>query len=85
MDIGKLTALAVDRAHRSGKPLMLSDGSGLYLRKQTKGGASWTLRHRFGGQDHWLTLGNFPDMSGLPTSTACTLPAAETGRIATLH
>ena len=63
MDIGKLTALAVDRAHRGGRPLMLSDGGGLYLRKQTKGGASWTLRYRFGGQDHWLTLGNFPDMS----------------------
>jgi integrase len=63
MDIGKLTALAVDRAHRSGKPLMLSDGGGLYLRKQTKGGASWTMRYRFAGQEHWLALGNYPDMS----------------------
>jgi Arm DNA-binding domain len=35
----------------------------LYLRKQTRDGASWTLRYRFVGKEHWLTLGNFPDMS----------------------
>ena len=33
----KLTALAVERAHRSGEPLLLSDGDGLYLRKQARG------------------------------------------------
>jgi integrase len=59
----KLTALAVERAHRSGEPVLLSDGDGLYLRKQTRGGASWTLRYRFAGKEHWLTLGNYPDMS----------------------
>lgn len=59
----KLTALAVERAHRSGKPLLLSDGDGLYLRKQTRDGASWTLRYRFAGKEHWLTLGNYPDMA----------------------
>lgn len=58
-----LTALAVERAHRSGEPVLLSDGDGLYLRKQTRDGASWTLRYHFAGKQHWLTLGNFPDMS----------------------
>jgi integrase len=59
----KLTALSVERAHRSGEPVLLSDGDGLYLRKQTHEGASWTLRYRFAGKEHWLTLGNYPDMS----------------------
>ena len=36
---------------------------GLYLRKQTRDGASWTLRYRFGGRDRWITLGNYPDVS----------------------
>ncbi|MGH8134246.1 MAG: integrase family protein [Steroidobacteraceae bacterium] len=49
-----LTALAVERAHRSGKRVLLSDGDGLYLRKQTRDGASWTLRYRFAGREHWL-------------------------------
>ncbi len=57
----KLTALG--RAHRSGEPVLLSDGDGLYLRKQTRDGASWTLRYRFAGKEHWLTLGNYPDLS----------------------
>jgi integrase len=59
----KLTALAVERAHRSGETVLLSDGGGLYLRKQTRDGASWTLRYRFAGKEHWLTLGNYPDMA----------------------
>jgi integrase len=58
-----LTTLAVERAHRSGERMLLSDGGGLYLRKQTRDGASWTLRYRFAGREHWLTLGHYPDMS----------------------
>ncbi len=58
----KLTALAVDRAHRAGKSVLLSDGDGLYLRKQNRDSASWTLRYTFAGRPHWLTLGNYPDM-----------------------
>ena len=63
MERAKLTALAVERAHRSGERLLLSDGDGLYLRKQTRDGASWTLRYHFAGREHWLTLGHYPDMS----------------------
>jgi hypothetical protein len=51
MATGKLTALAVDRAHREGRPVMLCDG------------AAWTLRYRFAGRARWMTLGNYPDMS----------------------
>src|SRR5438552_18100183 len=60
---GKLNALIIERAHRQGVRVLLCDGDGLYLRKQTRDGASWTLRYRFGGRDRWLTLGNYPDMS----------------------
>ena len=63
MATGKLTALAVDRAHREGQPVMLCDGGGLYFRKQTREGAAWTLRYRFAGRARWMTLGNYPDMS----------------------
>lgn len=58
----KLTALIVDRAHRAGASVLLSDGDGLYLRKQNRDSASWTLRYTFAGRPHWLTLGNYPDM-----------------------
>ena len=63
MPCGKLTALAVERAHHLGARVLLSDGDGLYLRKQTRDGASWTLRYHFLGREHWLTLGHYPDMS----------------------
>jgi hypothetical protein len=56
MATGKLTALAIDRAHREGQPVMLCDGGGLYFRKQTRDGAAWTLRYRFAGRARWMTL-----------------------------
>jgi integrase len=59
----KLTALHVERTHRNGHSVLLGDGGGLYFRKQTAGGAAWTLRYRFAGKEKWLRLGNFPDMS----------------------
>jgi Arm DNA-binding domain len=63
MERAKLTTLAVERAHRSGQRMLLSDGDGLYLRKQTRDGASWTLRYHFAGREHWLTVGHYPAMS----------------------
>jgi len=60
MERAKLTTLAVERAHRSGERMLLSDGDGLHLRKQTRNGASWTLRYHFAGREHWLTLGHYP-------------------------
>jgi len=63
MATGRLTAPGVERAHREGRPVLLCDGAGLYFRKQTRDGATWTLRYRFAGRAHWMALGNYPDMS----------------------
>jgi hypothetical protein len=63
MASGKLHSLSVERAHRFGGPVLLSDGDGLYFRKQTREGAAWMFRYRFAGRERWMTLGNFPDMS----------------------
>jgi integrase len=58
----RLTALQVKRAHEKGEPVLLPDGAGLYLRKQSASGSAWTLRYRFGGRDRWMALGSYPDM-----------------------
>jgi integrase len=58
----RLTALQVKRAHDKGEAVLLADGAGLYLRKQTSAGTTWTFRYRFGGRDRWMALGNYPDM-----------------------
>ncbi len=63
MASGKLNSLSIERAHRFGGPVLLSDGDGLYFRKQTREGAAWMFRYRFAGRERWMTLGNFPDMS----------------------
>jgi len=63
MASGKLNSLSVERAHRFGGKVLLSDGDGLYFRKQTREGAAWMFRYRFAGRERWMTLGNFPDMS----------------------
>jgi integrase len=63
MQTEKLDALKVARAHRKGNPCLLSDGAGLYLRKQTAEGCSWVLRYRHAGRERWITLGNYPDVS----------------------
>jgi len=39
-----------------------ADGAGLYLRKQTSAGTTWTFRYRFGGRDRWMALGSYPDL-----------------------
>jgi len=59
----RLTALQVERAHRANEPAMLADGGGLYFRKQSTSGASWTLRYRYAGREKWFALGNYPDMT----------------------
>ena len=58
----RLTALQVKRAHEKGEPVLLPDGAGLYLRKQSASCTAWTLRYRFGGRDRWMALGSYPDM-----------------------
>jgi len=63
MASGKLNSLSIERAHRFGGAVLLSDGDGLYFRKQTREGAAWMFRYRFASRERWMTLGNFPDMS----------------------
>jgi len=63
MAFGNLNSLSIERAHRFGGPVLLSDGDGLYFRKQTREGAAWMFRYRFAGRERWMTLGNYPDMS----------------------
>jgi hypothetical protein len=58
----RLTALQVKRAHEKGEPVLLPDGAGLYLRKQSASGTAWTLRYRFGERDRWMALGSYPDV-----------------------
>jgi len=54
----KLTALQVKRVHDQGEAVLLADGAGLYLRKQTSAGTTWTFRYRLGGRDRRMALGN---------------------------
>lgn len=63
MPFSQLTATSVERAFRTQERFLLNDGQGLYLRKQARSGASWTLRYRFLQRNRWMTLGNYPDMS----------------------
>jgi integrase len=58
-----LTAQTVEHVHRSGSPVTLCDGSGLYFRKQSVERASWVLRYKFAGRPRWMKLGDYPDMS----------------------
>jgi len=52
--IGKLTALAVDKAKRRG---YYSDGGGLYLQVSASGAKSWVFRFRDGGKLREMGLG----------------------------
>ena len=59
----RLTALRVARTHSAAGRILLSDGDGLYLRKQSVERSTWTLRYRFADRDRWMLLGHFPAMS----------------------
>ena len=52
--IGKLTALAVDKAKRRG---YYGDGGGLYLQVTTSGAKSWVFRYKDAGRQHEMGLG----------------------------
>lgn len=63
----KLDAVTVERLVKRKRVGMHADGDGLYLRIRDTGGASWTLRYRFGGRDVWMPLG---DANNMPLATA---------------
>jgi integrase len=52
--IGKLTALAVDKAKRRG---YYGDGGGLYLQVSASGARSWVFRYKENGRQHEMGLG----------------------------
>ena len=52
--IGKLTALAVDKAKRRG---YYGDGGGLYLQVSASGAKSWVFRYKEAGRQHEMGLG----------------------------
>ncbi|MGB3584001.1 MAG: Arm DNA-binding domain-containing protein, partial [Roseiarcus sp.] len=54
MRIGRLTALAVQRANKQG---MIGDGLGLYLQVGPNAAKSWILRFKRGGKSRYLGLG----------------------------
>jgi integrase len=55
-----LTERAVEAAKSTGKPLMLADGRGLYLRVEPSGSRSWILRYRAGDKRRDMGLGGWP-------------------------
>lgn len=63
MSIGKLTALAVKNAKPGEKPLKLTDGGGMFLLVDPKGGKYWRLAYRFVGKQKTLALGTYPEVT----------------------
>lgn len=53
-EIGRLTALKVERAKEAG---MYADGGGLYLRVTPEGTKNWVLRYMLDRKPHWMGLG----------------------------
>jgi hypothetical protein len=58
-----LTAAAVKQARPRDKTYKLSDGKGMYLQVEYKGGKYWRMAYRFGGKQKTLALGVYPDIS----------------------
>lgn len=61
--MGKLTATAVKNAKATGKAYKLTDGEGLYLAVNAKGGRSWRYNYRLNGRQLTLTYGTYPALS----------------------
>src|SRR4051812_45746812 len=57
----RLTVRAVTTAKATGKPMMLPDGRGLYLRVGPNS-KSWVYRYTEQGKSHDLGLGPFPEI-----------------------
>jgi len=58
-----LTDVRCRTAKPKEKPYKLSDAHGLYLYVMPSGTRSWRLKYRFGGKEHRLTFGTYPDMT----------------------
>ena len=63
MATNKLKAKQVELAKPGDKPYKLSDGDGMYLLVDRKGGRYWRLDYRFIEKRKTLALGPYPDVS----------------------
>ena len=60
MPTDKLTDTAIRKARPAEKPVMLSDGGGMYLELRPNGTRYWRLKYRIGGREKLLSLGVYP-------------------------
>lgn len=60
MPTDKLTDTAIRKARPADKPVMLSDGGGMYLELRPNGTRYWRLKYRIGGREKLLSLGVYP-------------------------
>jgi hypothetical protein len=58
----RLTASQVKSARPSERDIKLSDGGGMFLLINTKGGKAWQLSYRFGGKQKTISLGVYPEV-----------------------
>lgn len=57
-----LTESTIRAARPKDRPYKLSDGRGLHLVVDPRGGRYWRLRYRYRGKEQMLSLGVFPDV-----------------------
>jgi len=56
-----LTDVAIQRIKPGDKDRKVADSGGLYLFVSKAGGKSWRLKYRFGGKEHRLLFGPYPE------------------------
>ena len=76
MSIGKLSAVAVKQAKPADKPYKMTDGGGMYLLVDVKGGKYWRMNYRFAGKRKTLALGAYPPTVWLKPAKHGTRPAS---------
>jgi Arm DNA-binding domain len=64
-----LSQLTITNAKPKAKPYMLTDGDGLHVRIDPSGSKLWRLRYRFEGKANMVSLGSFPSVSLLFSSS----------------
>lgn len=63
MATDKLTAVSIKQAKPAEKPYKMTDGGGMYLLVDAKGGKYWRLDYRFAEKRKTLALGAYPEIS----------------------
>ncbi len=61
--MNKLNDLAIKKAKPEEKPYKLTDGDGLYLLVEPKGGKYWRMAYRYGGKQKTLAIGVYPEVA----------------------